>query len=219
MIEKKEEVLRQLKLVRKARGISYQMIADGTEDMGMAVSLSSVKRVFAENSQARDFRYESTIRPIVRFVMGIDGDVGDLETLEEAKASVDGLTAVVDFKDSYIARLEADLDRVREDHRIAVEKMEAAEARKVAYLREEIQRAREDQKVSDTRMARWRTAAILFLALFVSSLLLVIAYLITDRSDPGWGIFWTENPAPLPLVLVLFGFAIAVSLTIARKKK
>lgn len=219
MIEKKEEVLRQLKLVRKARGISYQMIADGTEDLGMAVSLSSVKRVFAENSQARDFRYESTIRPIVRFVMGIDGDVGDLETLEEAKASVDGLTAVVDFKDSYISRLEADLDRAREDHRIAVEKMEAAEARKVAYLREEIQRAREDQKVSDTRMARWRTAAILFLALFVSSLLLVIAYLITDRSDPGWGIFWTENPAPLPLVLILFGFAIAVSLMIARKKK
>ena len=219
MKTKKEEVLRQLKAVRKAKNISYQDIVEGTEELGMAVSLSSVKRVFAEDSEATDFRYESTIRPIVRFVMGIDSGMDDLETYEEAKANAEGLAAVVDYKDALIRRIESELERAREDHRIAVEKMEAAEARKIAYLREEIQRAREDQKISDTRMARWRMAAIMFLALFISSLLLVIAYLVIDRSNQDWGIFWTENPAPLPLVLILFGFAIAVSLMIARKKK
>lgn len=174
MIEKKEEVLRQLKLVRKARGISYQMIADGTEDLGMAVSLSSVKRVFAENSQACDFRYESTIRPIVRFVMGIDGDVGDLETLEEAKANAVGLAAVVDYKDALLNRVEAELERSRQEHREMVAKMEAAEERKIAYLQEEIKRAREAQLASDAHMAKWRIAAILFLSLFVVSLFFLI---------------------------------------------
>lgn len=219
MIEKKEEVLRQLKLVRKARGISYQMIADGTEDLGMAVSLSSIKRVFAEDSRASDFRYESTIRPIVRFVLGVDGGLDGLDTYEEAKANAEGLAAVVDYKDALIHRIEAELERVREEHKAAIEKMEAAEERKIAYLREEIQRAREDQKMSDIYMAKWRAAAFLFLALFVTSLLVVIAYLIADRSNPDWGIFWTQNPVPLSLIAVLFGSAITVSMLVTRRKK
>lgn len=219
MISKKEEVLRQLKLVRKAKKLSYQDIVEGTEAMGVAVSLTSVKRVFAEESRACDFRYDATIRPIVRFVMGIDGDVGEPETLEEAKVSVDGLTAVVDYKDSYIARLEAELERIRADHKEAIEKLESAEARKVAYLREEIQRTREEQKISDNRMAKWRTASILFLSLFVTSLLLVIAYLLTDHGSPDWGIFWAPNSAPLQLLAIMFGGAVAIALLIAAKKK
>ena len=219
MISKKEEVLRQLKLVRKAKKLSYQDIVEGTEAMGVSVSLTSVKRVFAEDSRACDFRYDATIRPIVRFVMGIDGDVGELETLEEAKVNVDGLTAVVDYKDSYIARLEAELERIRADHKEAIEKLESAEARKVAYLREEIQRTREEQKISDNRMARWRTASILFLSLFVTSLLLVIAYLLTDHGNPDWGIFWAPNSAPLQLLAIMFGGAVAIGLFAATRKK
>ena len=68
MESKKEEVLRQLKLVRKAKGLSYQNIVDGTESIGTAVSMSTVKRVFAENSKASEFKYSTTLRPIVRFL-------------------------------------------------------------------------------------------------------------------------------------------------------
>ena len=218
MNTKKEAVLNRLKQARKTKGMSYQDVVDGTEEIGLGVSLTTVKRVFAADSTAEDFRWDTTLRPIARVILGMDSDE-EPQTLEEARADVSGLNAVVDYKDALIRRIESELERAREDHRIAVEKMEAAEARKIAYLREEIQRAREDQKISETRLARWRMAAIMFLALFISSLLLVIAYLVIDRSNPDWGIFWTENPAPLPLVLILFGFAIAVSLMIARKKK
>ena len=219
MKSKKEEVLRQLKAVRKAKNISYQDIVDGTEEMGVAVSLSSVKRVFAEDSQAGDFRYDSTIRPIVRFVMGIDSGLDDLETYEEAKANAEGLAAVVDYKDALLHRVEAELERAREDHRQIIEKMEAAEVRKIEYLKEEIQRAREEKKMIETRMERWRTAAILFVGLFVTALLLVIAYLLTDHSNPNWGIFWAENPIPLPLLAFMFGGAIAISMLVASRKK
>lgn len=219
MIEKKEEVLRQLKLVRKARGISYQMIADGTEDLGMAVSLSSVKRVFAEDSKASDFRYESTIRPIVRFVLGVDGGLDGPDTYEEAKANAEGLAAVVDYKDAVLKRLEDELARVRTDNAITIEKMEAAEARKLSYLMEELQRLREEKKMAETRMERWRTTSITFLGLFVASLLVVVAYLLTDRSHPQWGIFWTDNPVPLVVLALLFGIAAVAAIAIARRKK
>ena len=219
MIEKKEEVLRQLKLVRKARGISYQMIADGTEDLGMAVSLSSVKRVFAEDSKASDFRYESTIRPIVRFVLGVDGGLDGPDTYEEAKANAEGLAAVVDYKDAVLKRLEDELARVRTDHAITIEKMEAAEARKLSYLMEELQRLREEKKMAEKSAERWRTTSILFLGLFVASLLVVVAYLITDRSHPQWGIFWTDNPVPLVILALLFGIAAVAAIAIARRKK
>lgn len=219
MIEKKEEVLRQLKLVRKARGISYQMIADGTEDLGMAVSLSSVKRVFAEDSKASDFRYESTIRPIVRFVLGVDGGLDGPDTYEEAKANAEGLAAVVDYKDAVLKRLEDELARVRTDNAITIEKMEAAEARKLSYLMEELQRLREEKKMAETRMERWRTTSIAFLGLFVASLLVVVAYLLTDRSHPQWGIFWTDNPVPLVVLALLFGIAAVAAIAIARRKK
>lgn len=219
MISKKEEVLRQLKLVRKAKKISYQDIVEGTENLGTPVSLASVKRVFSENSNVCDFKYDYTIRPIVRFVMGIDGDVEELESLEAAKANVEGLAAVVDFKDSYIARLEADLDRTRVEHKETVEKMEAAETRKINYLKEEIKDLKAEKAMYEAKIIRWRTTSILFLSLFVTALLLVIAYLLTDHENPNWGIFWAPNSAPLQLLAIMFGGAVAIGLFAATRKK
>lgn len=218
MISKKEEVLRQLKIVRKAKNISYQAIVDGTEELGMAVSLSSVKRVFAEDSKACDFRYDSTLKPIVRFVMGVAGDIEEPKTYEEAKINVEGLAAVVHLKDEMLSRAEQELLRSREDHKLEIERLQAAEERKIAYLKEEIKRARDDKEHLEIRLARWRTTTILFLSLFVTSLLFVIAYLLTDHRTPEWGIFFTENPVPIVVIIGAFGLAIAVSLLIASKK-
>ena len=216
--DQKEEVLRQLKLVRKAKKMSYQDIADGTEDLGVAVSLSTIKRVFAEGSKAEDFRYDATLRPIVRFVMGVDSTLDDLENFEQARANAEGLVAVVDLKDTMISRLESELERTREDHRQAIDRMMQAERAKIDYLKADIQVARTEKAEAMRMVARWRTASILFLSLFVTSLLIVIAYLLVDHSTTDWGIFWVENAAPLPLLAVLFGGAIAGSLLVANRK-
>ena len=178
MKSKKEEVLRQLKIVRKAKNISYQDIVDGTEALGMAVSLSSVKRVFAENSVACDFRYDTTLRPIVRFVMGVDGDVEDLKTIEEAKANVEGLAAVVDYKDALIAKLETELDRVHDDHRRAIEHLEADEERKLLYLKSELDSARAAVSAAETKLGIWRAAAFMSSSFFIVCLLSVIIYMV-----------------------------------------
>lgn len=111
---KKEEVLRQLRIVRKVKKMSYQNIVDGTEAIGAAVSMSSVRRVFDERFHADDFKYETTLRPIVRVVMGIEEEFyEEPQTLPEATANVEGLVAVVDYKDSKIEQLEAELAKTQ----------------------------------------------------------------------------------------------------------
>ena len=112
MGSKKEEVLRQLRIVRKAKKMSYQNIVDATESIGSAVSMSSVRRVFDERFHADDFKYDTTLKPIVRVVMGIEEEFyEEPQTLPEATANVEGLVAVVDYKDSTIDRLEAELSK------------------------------------------------------------------------------------------------------------
>lgn len=114
MGSKKEEVLRQLRNVRKAKKMSYQSIVEATEAIGSAVSMSSVRRVFDERFHADDFKYDTTLKPIVRVVMGIEEEFyEEPQTLPEATANVEGLVAVVDYKDSTIDRLQAELDNAR----------------------------------------------------------------------------------------------------------
>lgn len=110
MGSKKEEVLRQLRIVRKAKKMSYQNIVDATESIGSAVSMSSVRRVFDERFHADDFKYDTTLKPIVRVVMGIEEEFyEEPQSLPEATANVEGLVAVVDYKDSTIDRLQTEL--------------------------------------------------------------------------------------------------------------
>ena len=114
------------------------------------------------------------------------------QTMEEAKAEVVGLTAVVDYKEAMIQKLEAELERAREEHKRELDSHEAAEARKVAYLQEEIRVARAERDSKEKKLASYRTTTILFLVLFLISLLVVITYLLLDRANPNWGIFWRE---------------------------
>ena len=182
MISKKEEVLRQLKIVRKTKKLSYQDIVDGTEEMGEAVSMSTVRRVFAENSQAADFRYDNTIQPIARFVLGIDGTLEEPQTFEEAKATSDALTSVVDLKDTMISRLESELARLRED-----------EQYQKHFFERELELARAERDAKERSLNAYRKTTFNFMALFIVALIVVIAYISIDHSTPHFGLFWTAN--------------------------
>lgn len=184
MEDKKEAVLKQLKSLRKTKNISYQDIVDGTEKIGEAVSMSTVKRVFSESSKASDFRYATTIRPIVRLVMGIDGDFEEPQTYEEARANSEALASVVNYKDSMISHLEQEVASVRE-----------ASEKEKDYLRQELTLARSEKATLEKALRSFRVMTYTFMLLFIVCLLLVIAYLIVDKTHPEWGIFWTAAAA------------------------
>ena len=101
MTEKNRLLIIHLKEVRKQRGYSYQYIVDGCERGGYSVSMSTVKRVFAEGSEEMGFRY-STLRPIAIVVLGLDEVTrNEAATPDEAGA----LRAIIAIKDKQIEDL------------------------------------------------------------------------------------------------------------------
>ncbi len=100
------EIVTKLKKVREENGLSYQRIVELVEKNGSYVSLSTVRRVFEDGSEAYGFQYENTLKPIADAVLGIYSDSDDV-TADEA----DAMKAIIDYKADRIEQLEAQLRR------------------------------------------------------------------------------------------------------------
>lgn len=105
MDTKTSEIIARLKDVRAEKGYSYQKIADMTEEIGEAVSLSTVKRVFTDTKS--DFRW-ATIKPIATVLLGVGfetpkPDDQDPEQPHRYYAVIEGLKALVEAKAEVIA--------------------------------------------------------------------------------------------------------------------
>ena len=60
---KKTELIKELKELRKEKGITYQEIADKTMENGEPVSLSTIKLVFSD-TRSHDHDYKNVLKPI-----------------------------------------------------------------------------------------------------------------------------------------------------------
>ena len=65
MRESKRELVLRLQKLRTEKRLSYQDILEQCEARGEALSLSTIKRVFSKGGEDLDFRYESTLLPLV----------------------------------------------------------------------------------------------------------------------------------------------------------
>jgi hypothetical protein len=90
-----QNLIEQLKIVRRQKGYTYQQLADKTEAIGRAVSLSTIKRVFAADSDQYNFRYDTTLQPLAAVL---------LDSTDDAEA--DALRAIIEVKNAQIAQLE-----------------------------------------------------------------------------------------------------------------
>lgn len=90
----KERIL-ELKRLRLEQGLTYQDIVSHCEAHGEAVSLSTVKRVFAKGSEDGYFRQDTTLDPIARVLKGVEPEdaeaKGDLpeKLIQEQSVSLD----------------------------------------------------------------------------------------------------------------------------------
>lgn len=115
-------IISSLKKVREEEGLSYQRIVELVEKNGGSVSLSTVKRVFEDGSEAFGWQYENTLKPIADAVLGVYGP-SEPASADEA----DALKAVIDYKSEKVADLTAQLARTEESYR-----------RRLDFLREQI---------------------------------------------------------------------------------
>ena len=74
-----KELILKLKEVRKEKNLSLNDIVEMTNGM---VSKTTVQRVFSEGSEETSFRYDDTIRPLVKALLDIDTieDSDDMDT-------------------------------------------------------------------------------------------------------------------------------------------
>ena len=100
-----QTLIRKLKEVKEKDEITYPRIMDRMEKNGKYVSLTTLRRVFADGSEANasGFSYENTLLPIAEALLNIE-DVPTAESSPYAK-EIDGLKAVIHVQNEEIARL------------------------------------------------------------------------------------------------------------------
>lgn len=131
MQRKIAEIITKLKKVREEEGLSYQRILELVEKNGEYVSLSTVKRVFEDGSEAYGFQYENTLKPIANAVLGI---YEQTETANVTANEVDALKAIIEYKSDKVAELQAQLARTEESYK-----------RRIDFLKEQI--AKKDERI------------------------------------------------------------------------
>lgn len=114
-----KEIVTRLKAVRIEKGYSYQKIADMTEEIEEAVSLSTVKRVFADSGKG--FRW-ATIKPIATVVLGVGFETPEPDEQVENQpqmyyAEIEALKALVEAKGEMIAEKSTTIDYLRKQLR------------------------------------------------------------------------------------------------------
>ena len=76
-----------LKQVKQERNLSLDSIVKLIEDNGDSVSKTTLSRVFSDNSDYTDFRYETTLRPICDALLDIENiEVDDTPDIKAYKS-------------------------------------------------------------------------------------------------------------------------------------
>lgn len=138
-----KEIILKLKDAKKEKNLSINDIVELT---GNYVSKTTVQRVFAEDSENTSFRYDDTIRPLVKALL-------DMDTIEETDdIDTRAMKSLLKLKIQRINELEEQIKDLRlllsEEKNKAHEKMEKE---KIQYERH-IKLLEEQISIKDNRM-------------------------------------------------------------------
>lgn len=103
-LTRSQDLIRQLKEVKAKNEVTYPRIIERIEKNGKFVSLTTIRRVFADGSErnAENFNYETTLLPIAEALLNVE----DVPTVESPfAAEIDGLKSVIHVQNEEIARL------------------------------------------------------------------------------------------------------------------
>ena len=199
-IEKTKDVILQLKKVKAERNLTLQQVHEKVLENGGFISLSTVRRVFAEGSEDQGFRYEDSIMPIVNALLDVQSSSKDAEN---DGADIETLRAVLRYKNSVIAELQADAANVeakvkaaKEEQQKKIDFLVAQLAGKDEQLKAKDQQIQDRGKLLDERRdfiyRKDRIIGILGLLLGIC-LVLMFSALIIDKLNPNLGFFWLDG--------------------------
>lgn len=170
MDEKQEirELIIRLKEARAKKHLSYQNIVEGCEQNGTPVGKTSVARIFSDGSENMSFRYETTLKPVAQFLLGVDDPLAPPEPEPAPLEPDEILHEIQRQRDQEVCELTERYDR------------------RLSEKDAEIQRLRAG--------SRYRTIAIIVLGtLLIMFMAIAIGYLAWDLSHPTQGAFQWET--------------------------
>ena len=126
-IEKmKRRTIRRLKEIKTQQGLSISQIMKMMEERGQFVSEATMKKVFADGSEEKSFRYQDTIMPIADVLLDLYGDTSGLDDAES-------LRSIIREKNKLIEMLMMKLEEIQSAHK---EKEVVYADRKTAFERQ-----------------------------------------------------------------------------------
>lgn len=74
----KKSTIIKLKKIKQEQNLSIKKIMDLLEDQGQFVSEGTLKKIFAEGSEEKSFRYQDTLAPLADVLLNIYGDQSEV---------------------------------------------------------------------------------------------------------------------------------------------
>ena len=110
-----QEIILRLKAIKKEKDLTLSRIMDLLEANGDYLSMTTLRRVFAANSEQDDsFSYDKTIRPIARALLFHEGQSPEDTHISAEK--LEGLKAIIWLKNEEIDRLEKQIEAIRAEY-------------------------------------------------------------------------------------------------------
>lgn len=104
-----KDVILKLKEVKKEKNLSLDRIIVLMEENGEFVSKSTLSRVFADGSEEKLFRYETTLRPIANALL-------DIETIEiDDDIDTQAFKSILQLKKNLMSDLEQQNDELKKE--------------------------------------------------------------------------------------------------------
>lgn len=143
------EIILKLKEVRNEKNLSLNDIVEMT---GNYLSKTTVQRVFADGSENVSFRYDDTIRPLVKALLG------DIDTIEETDdLDVKAMKNLLQLKIQRIGELEKQISDLRLLMAEEKEKGHAKHEKERQQYERHIKLLDEQIQIKDKRMEEMKT--------------------------------------------------------------
>lgn len=125
-IEKmKRRTIHRLKEIKNEQGLSISQIMKMMEERGQFVSEATLKKIFQDGSEEKNFRYQDTIMPVADVLLDLYGDksgIDDCEALRHIIREKNKLIEMLMMKLEEQAKAHAEKEIVYADRKAAFEK-------------------------------------------------------------------------------------------------
>ena len=139
----KRKTIKRLKEIKSEQGLSISQIMELMEKQGKYVSEATLKKVFADGSEEKVFRYQDSIAPVADVLLDIYGDtsgIDDIESLKQIIREKNKLIELFAIKVEEMGDEAKNREKIYDDRKAAFEKTIDSLELQVSRLHDQVDR-------------------------------------------------------------------------------